>query len=437
MRQRGADADAPLGSRIDLVVSKGPTPVPVEKVIGLQQGEAVAVLESQGFVVEVQEEFSDRVDMGAVISQAPAKNADLQPGETVTIVVSKGPRSSRCRTSWGWGGTRRSRGSGASACWWTSPSCRGTAARTSCSRSRRAAPRSAPATSSTSTWREGRRPSAERAPHRDPARARDGRRGRAVFISNPRAWSGLRLETAQAFGAEWREAAIGPLFVHAPYLVNIASPNPEFLAKSVELCRRSVAACGVLEAGGFVVHSGAGGEAEVADALDRSATVLQATLAETPDETQLLVELMAGTSGAVASTLGRRTLFDAVDDDRLGLVLDTCHLFATGYALDEPKGVEALFAELQARAGRRLLADPHERREVRTRLQARPARDRRRGAGSASGFRAIVTQPEVHDLSVVVETRHRANVGASSSRRSARSRPDPARRIVARWTRRR
>ena len=86
-----ADTEAPLGSRIDLVVSKGPTPLPVEKVIGLQQGEAVAVLESQGFVVDVQEEFSDQVDKGAVISQAPEKGADLQPGETVTIVVSKGP----------------------------------------------------------------------------------------------------------------------------------------------------------------------------------------------------------------------------------------------------------------------------------------------------------------------------------------------------------
>jgi beta-lactam-binding protein with PASTA domain len=86
-----ADAKAPLGSRIELVVSKGPTPLPVEKVGGLRQGEAVAVLESQGFVVDVQEEFSDQVDKGAVISQAPEKGADLQPGETVTIVVSKGP----------------------------------------------------------------------------------------------------------------------------------------------------------------------------------------------------------------------------------------------------------------------------------------------------------------------------------------------------------
>ena len=86
-----ADAEAPLGSEIDLVVSKGPTPVPLEKVAGLQQDEAVAVLEAQGFVVDVQQEFSDRIQKGTVISQTPAKGTDLQPGRTVTIVVSEGP----------------------------------------------------------------------------------------------------------------------------------------------------------------------------------------------------------------------------------------------------------------------------------------------------------------------------------------------------------
>ncbi len=86
-----ADAEAPLASAIDLVVSKGPTPVPVPKVVGLPQDEAMAALQAQGFVVDVQEEFSDKVGRGAVISQTPAKGTDLQPGETVTIVVSKGP----------------------------------------------------------------------------------------------------------------------------------------------------------------------------------------------------------------------------------------------------------------------------------------------------------------------------------------------------------
>jgi len=86
-----AKQDAPQGSAIDLVVSKGPTPVSVEKVVGLQQDEAVAVLQSQGFVVDVQEEFSDEDEKGTVISQTPEKGTDLQPGKTVTIVVSKGP----------------------------------------------------------------------------------------------------------------------------------------------------------------------------------------------------------------------------------------------------------------------------------------------------------------------------------------------------------
>jgi deoxyribonuclease-4 len=227
-----------------------------------------------------------------------------------------------------------------------------------------------------------------------------------LFISNARAWSGPRLDTAKAFGADWRESGVGPLFVHAPYLVNIASPNPEFLAKSLELCRRSVAACGVLGAEGFVVHAGAGGPGEPAEALERAATILQAVLVETPDATRLLVELMAGTSGAVASTIAEaRRLFDAVGDNRLGLVLDTCHLFAAGYALDTPEGVDACFDEL-AREGlaQRLrlihLNDAkHERGSRRDRHEIV-------GEGSIglSGFAAILARPEVRDLAVVVET---------------------------------
>ena len=227
-----------------------------------------------------------------------------------------------------------------------------------------------------------------------------------LFLSNPRAWSGPRLDTAEAFGASWREGAVGPLFVHAPYLVNIASPNLDFLSKSLELCRRSVAACGVLEADGFVVHAGAGGQGELADALDRSSTLLQALLAETPDRTRLLVELMAGTSGAVASTLGEaRVLFDAVDDERLGLVLDTCNLFATGYALDEPEGGDACFEEPRSlgRAERRRRVHLN---EAKVERGARGHRHRVGGEGriGLDGFASVVRQPELRELSLVVET---------------------------------
>jgi serine/threonine-protein kinase len=85
------DEQAPQGSEIDLVVSKGPAPVPVPKVVGLSVDEATDALVAQGFHVAVQDEFSDRVPRGRVMAQQPSRGTDLQPGETVTIVVSLGP----------------------------------------------------------------------------------------------------------------------------------------------------------------------------------------------------------------------------------------------------------------------------------------------------------------------------------------------------------
>ena len=86
-----ADNDAPVGSDIDLVISKGPTPVPVPKVVGLKQSEATAALQAEGFGVSASEAFSENVDKGVVISQTPAQGTEYQPGNSVSIVVSKGP----------------------------------------------------------------------------------------------------------------------------------------------------------------------------------------------------------------------------------------------------------------------------------------------------------------------------------------------------------
>jgi deoxyribonuclease-4 len=162
----------------------------------------------------------------------------------------------------------------------------------------------------------------------------------------------------------------------------------------------------VVPAAGFVVHAGAGGPGEPEQAVERAAAVLSAVLAQTPDDTRLLVELMAATAGAVASTIEEAVrLFDAVGDERLGLVLDTCHLFVAGYGLDTPEGVDALFGELGASGiGARLalvhLNDAKFGRGTR--------RDRHEVVGEGEigpeGFRAFLHRPEVRELSVVVET---------------------------------
>jgi serine/threonine-protein kinase len=84
--------EAPFGSRVDLVLSKGPFPVNVPKVTRMTQEDATATLADAGFEVAVDEDFSDQVPRGEVISQEPARGTDLQPGNTVTIVVSLGPQ---------------------------------------------------------------------------------------------------------------------------------------------------------------------------------------------------------------------------------------------------------------------------------------------------------------------------------------------------------
>ena len=226
-----------------------------------------------------------------------------------------------------------------------------------------------------------------------------------LFLSNPRAWAGPRIETAERFGAEWREAGVGPLYVHAPYLVNIASPNTEFHGKSLELVARSVAACEVAGAAGFVVHAGAGGTGEPAAARERAALVLRSAL-KLAQATRLLVELMAGTMGAVASTLREaRALFDAVGDERLGLCLDTCHLFAAGYGLDDAEGVAACFEELHDLGLVERLSLVHANDAKHPRGSHRDRHERiGEGLIGVEGFGEILHRPELRDLDVVLET---------------------------------
>jgi deoxyribonuclease-4 len=226
-----------------------------------------------------------------------------------------------------------------------------------------------------------------------------------LFLSNPRAWAGPRIETAERFGSEWREVGVGPFYVHAPYLVNIASPNPGFHTRSLELVARSVAACEIAGAAGFVVHSGAGGTGDPAEARERAAMVLRSAL-RLAQETRLLVELMAGTAGAVASTLAEaRALLDAVGDERLGLCLDTCHLFAAGYGLDDAEGVAACFDELHDLGLDERLALVHANDAKHPRGSHRDRHERiGEGLIGAEGFGEVLHRPEVRDLDLVLET---------------------------------
>jgi deoxyribonuclease IV len=197
------------------------------------------------------------------------------------------------------------------------------------------------------------------------------------------------------------------LFLHSPYMVNVASPTPDFRRRSVRLAQATVDLADDLGATGVIVHAGSAGAAtERKRALELAADSFR-SIAGAAEQTFVLVELMAGGAGSVASTLPEaRELFDAVGrQPQLRLCLDTCHLFATGYALDTPEGVAETFAELRRVGLTRKLQLIHAN-------DSKYARGLRRdshthiGQGhiGEDGFRAILAQPAVRKCSLVCET---------------------------------
>jgi deoxyribonuclease-4 len=230
-----------------------------------------------------------------------------------------------------------------------------------------------------------------------------------IWASNPRQWvhPDISDERADEFRSAWRGSGLGPLMIHAPYLVNVASPNPGFRRRSADLARATVAFAEAVGAEGVVVHAGAGGVGtDPGRALAAGAGSLVG-IADEAEHTMVLVELMAGTAGAIASTFAEaRRLVDACDGHpRLGLCADTCHLFAAGYALDTEEGVRSCFDEVRRQGLARRLRLMHANDSA---FGRGLRRDRHasigRGHIGVRGFRAILDHPAVRRCAVVIET---------------------------------
>jgi deoxyribonuclease-4 len=209
------------------------------------------------------------------------------------------------------------------------------------------------------------------------------------------------------FGRAWRAAGLGPLVLHAPYMVNVASHNRDFRSRSVDLARATVALAEAIGATGVVVHAGAAGaDTDRPQAVEIAAASLAAIAGEA-DATSVFVELTAGGAGSVASTFPefRELLDSAGRHPRLALCADTCHLFASGYELDTSEGVAACFGQVRRLGLSRRLRLIH---ANDSKFPQGAHRDSHTHIGQGhigeAGFRAILAHPAVRRCSVICET---------------------------------
>jgi deoxyribonuclease IV len=246
-----------------------------------------------------------------------------------------------------------------------------------------------------------------------------------VFISNPRSWAGPRYDDAEAerFRETLAASRLRPCVAHLSYVGNVASWDPTTLGRTRELLRETVHACDTLGVNLLVVHTGAGGPQDREAALRTAAQSFRSAVEEA-GEVRVLAELMAGTSGAVASLPHEaEELFAEVGDERLGLCLDTAHLFAAGVALDDPAGIAALSDELRGRELAPRLALVHANDSV---FERGARRDRHADIGDGQigldGWRALVNDPVIGWVPWMLETpgdvdRQRADITSLRSLR--------------------
>lgn len=237
-----------------------------------------------------------------------------------------------------------------------------------------------------------------------------------VFSDNPASWRrrpSLPRELP-AFRERLDGLGIGPLAVHAPYLVNLAGPDPELHRRSVDVLVSELRVAQAYGARFLNVHVGShrgeGPEAGIDRLADGIATAFQLVHGEAPD-VELVLENGSGGGFALGWRLEELGAIDdalaaiGVDRSRFGYCLDTAHLWGAGYAIDTAAGVDATVAAFDELVGLGRLRMVHLN-DSRSELGSRADRHEHVGAGriGGEGLGRMATHPALDGVVYVLET---------------------------------
>lgn len=235
-----------------------------------------------------------------------------------------------------------------------------------------------------------------------------GCRAIQIFNQSPRMWRPTRYgeEDFAAFRAAMADSPIDAVMIHAVYLLNCASEDPEIRAKSLTSLTHSLRVGDAIGACCVVLHPGSALRGEVGPAIARAGEVFAEALAES-EACPLHLENTAGAGG----TLGRSfeelaALIEAGGGNgRLGLCLDSCHLLASGFDIRTTEGLEATLERCDEVVGLDRLGSLHLN-DSQTPLGSNRDRHANVGEGELGegGCMAFLSEPRFEGLPVVLET---------------------------------
>jgi deoxyribonuclease-4 len=230
-----------------------------------------------------------------------------------------------------------------------------------------------------------------------------------LFSGNPNGWARTVLlpDVAEKFRARTSELDIHPVILHTPYLVNLASPDDEIWAKSKTSLADAVEKAPMLGAEFIVTHIGSHKGSGYDNGVVRIAEAVRYALEADPFPT-IALELGAGAGRSIGSRFEQiadilQNLTDVID--RVGVCIDTAHLWGSGYDISSAEGVGAMFEDLDYFVGLDKLKMIHFN-DTEKELASHADRHYHIGHGmiGIEGFRAILQHPATRNLPGIIET---------------------------------
>ncbi len=176
-----------------------------------------------------------------------------------------------------------------------------------------------------------------------------------VFTQSPRTWRPTNHpeENFERFKERRAEAGIGGVLCHALYLVNLASPKDDFYEKSIAALSNTVDVGCAIEAEGVVFHIGSHLGAGIETGLERVVEAMKKVLDRCSETTWLLMENSAGAGGTIGRSIDELALlYERLDrHPRLGICLDSCHLFVSGYDVTDETALDSVLEDLDREIG--------------------------------------------------------------------------------------
>ena len=229
-----------------------------------------------------------------------------------------------------------------------------------------------------------------------------------IFNQSPRMWrpTVYRDEDVAAFREAMASSQIDAVLIHAVYLLNCASEDAEIREKSLVSLTHSLRVGHSIGACGVVLHPGSAKTGDPAKAVARAGETIREALAES-EECPLHLENTAGAGGTLGRSIDElAALLEAAGSSkRLGLCLDSCHLFASGYDIRTYSGMDAAMDEIEQKIGLERVGSLHLN-DSQTPLGSNRDRHANIGAGELgeAGCAAFLSAPQLQDLPCVLET---------------------------------